>query len=95
MFSRQRSLRHCKGGRSSDFLNEVIGCLDGAISSAIRAYNYKLCSVGELNKRLDFEYSSKSLYIHKVGSKRITSMPTITAVDNVIEISSKIYDVKK
>jgi len=37
----------------------------------------------------------KSLYIHEVGSKRMTSMPTIAVVDNVIEMSSKTYDVKK
>jgi len=37
----------------------------------------------------------KSLYIHEVGSKRITSMPTTAAVDDVIEMSSKTYDVKK
>ena len=37
----------------------------------------------------------KSLYIHEVGSKRITSMPTTPAVDNVIEVSSKTYNVKK
>jgi len=35
------------------------------------------------------------LYIHKVGSKRITSMSITAVIDNVIEISSKIYNVKK
>ena len=37
----------------------------------------------------------KSLYIHEVGSKRITSMLTTSAADNVIEMSSKTYNVKK
>jgi len=37
----------------------------------------------------------KSLYIHKVDSKRIMLMPIIAVIDNVIERSSKIYNVKK
>ena len=36
-----------------------------------------------------------SLYIHEVGGKRLTIMPTIAAVDNVIKTSCKIYDGKK
>ena len=37
----------------------------------------------------------ESLYIHEVGGKRLTIMPTIAAVENVIEISSEIYDGKR
>jgi len=37
----------------------------------------------------------ESLYIHEVGGKRLTIMPTIAAVDNVIETSCKTYDGKK
>ena len=34
-------------------------------------------------------------YIYKVGGKRLTTMPIIAAVDNVIETSCKTYDGKK
>jgi len=34
-------------------------------------------------------------YIHKIGGNRLITTPTIADVDNVIEISSEIYDVKR
>jgi len=34
-------------------------------------------------------------YIHEVGGNRLTTTPLIADVDNVIEMSSETYDVKR
>jgi len=34
-------------------------------------------------------------YIHEIGGNELTTTPTIADVDNVIEMSSETYDVKR
>ena len=68
-FGKWRSLEHCKGGKSSDFLNE--DCLTvNTADSASRAHNCKLLQYIELHEQLNYKSMEIKWYKYmKYGAK--------------------------
>ena len=69
----------------------------GRPSILARTFLFNICRMGKsLMRTLSIEVGSRSLCIHTVGGKRLTTIATVDiATQSVIEISSKTYDCKK